>query len=153
MLVSEMRRQEATYFLMNCETRGSEQGLTEEWAGGLCGWPGSVAKGQHWSVTSHSASHQDLPCPPNTPAPRGLLQPLLQGVRGFPATLPGLGTVLCTAAHAGRLSRQPTGWTERMPGDKCHHTGSNPGPRWEKSRLSNATLYTPALAPSAFHVA
>lgn len=65
MLVSEMRRQEATYFLMNWETRGSEQGLMEEWAGGLCGWPGSVAEGQHWSVTLHLASrtHHVHPMP------------------------------------------------------------------------------------------
>lgn len=77
MLVSEMRRQEATYFLMNWETRGSEQGLMEEWAGGLCGWPGSVAEGQHRSVTLHLASHQDPPCPPYVPVPQGLLQPPL----------------------------------------------------------------------------
>lgn len=77
MLVSEMRRQEATYFLMNWETRGSEQGLMEEWAGGLCGWPGSVAEGQHRLVTLHLASHQDPPCPPYVPVPQGLLQPPL----------------------------------------------------------------------------
>lgn len=61
MLVSEMRRQEATYFLMNWETRGSEHGLTEEWLGGLCGWPGSGAEGQHPSASSHLTSHQDPP--------------------------------------------------------------------------------------------
>lgn len=63
MLVSEMRRQEATYFLMNWETRGSEQGLTEEWARGLCSWPGSVAEGQHRSVTSQPSSHHVHPTP------------------------------------------------------------------------------------------
>lgn len=82
MLVSEMRRQEATYFLMNWETRGSEQGLMEEWASGLCGWPGSAAEGQHRSVTSHSTSHQHPPCPHYSP---------LWGAEGSPATLPGLG--------------------------------------------------------------
>lgn len=153
MLVSEMRRQEATYFLMNWETRGSEQGLTEEWAGGLCSWPGSVAEGQHQSVTSHPASHQDPPHPPYTPAPWGLLQLPSQGAGSFPAALPGLGTVLCTMAHTGHLGGQPTGQTEAAPGGECHHAGSNLGPRWEKSRLSNATSYTPSLSPSTLHVA
>lgn len=67
MLVSEMRRQEATYFLMNWETRGSEQGLTEEWLRGL--WPGSGAERQYPSVSSHLVSLQDLPHFPYPPVP------------------------------------------------------------------------------------
>lgn len=62
MLVSEMSRQEATYFLMNWETRGSEQGLSEECARGLCGCPGSVAGA---ALLGHSAP--GLPPGPTTP--------------------------------------------------------------------------------------
>ena len=71
----------------------------------------------------------------------GVLESLL-------AALPGPGMVLCTVAHAGRLSGQPMGQTEPAPGGKCHHEGSNPGPTQEKSRLSDATSYTPAPSPS-----
>lgn len=93
MLVSEMRRQEATYFLMNWETRGSEQGLTEEWARGLCSWPGSVAEGQHRSVTSQPSSHHVHPTPQHwegIPLLGGEgvgsgREPLLQGAGAFPA--------------------------------------------------------------------
>lgn len=105
MLVSEMRRQEATYFLMNWETRGSEQGLTEEWPRGLFGWPGSGTEGKYPLVSSHLASHKD----------HISLTP--QCHRGFPVTLTGLGMVFCNVAHTGHLSGQPTGSTEPAPGD------------------------------------
>lgn len=67
MLVSEMRRQEATYFLMNWETRGSEQGLTEEWLRGL--WPGSEAERQYPSVSSYLASLHNPPHLPYSQVP------------------------------------------------------------------------------------
>lgn len=46
MLVLEMRRQEATCFLMNWLTRSSEQGLVAEGQGGLRGCPVSGEGGE-----------------------------------------------------------------------------------------------------------
>lgn len=46
MLVLEMRRQEATCFLMNWVTRSSEQGLVAEGQGGLRGSPVSGEGGE-----------------------------------------------------------------------------------------------------------
>lgn len=155
MLVSEMRRQEATYFLINWETRGSEQGLTEEWPRGLWGWPGSAAEGQHWS--SLLAFYQQ-PLPSTVlPAPQGFLLHLSQGASSFwllwPCFLAWVGALLSapqsTTAHARHQQAAP-GLDTRISTWRQHlHAGSNWGPR----ELSNATSCITTLSPCPLCVA
>lgn len=141
MLVSEMRRQEATYFLMNWETRGSEQGLTEEWPTGLCGWPGSGAEGQYPLISSQLTSHQDPPHFPYSPRPQGL---------SCHPDWPGDGVLQCgphpTSQWATHRLNGTSTWRQ-MPLCKVW-----PRTQLGKIKAEQWDLLHPCSTPSALHV-
>lgn len=137
-----MRRQEATYFLMNWETRGSEQGLMEQWAGGLCSWAGSAAEGQHRLVTTQLASHQDPTHPPYTPSALGAPPVFIIGCCGFLAAQSALGMVLCTAATLDISKGSP--WARQ---NQCLEANiTKQGLTWDPDRRNQGRVMLPSTA-------